>query len=391
MSDHTDLPDPTTLAREFRLDPDVAYLNHAAVAPWPARTAEAVARFAAENLQRGAQYYPRWLALERRLRERLARLLGAASADDIALLKSTSEGLSLVAHGLGWAGGENVVGVHADFPSNRVVWQSLTRYGVSFRGVDVVAATDPEQALIDACDRDTRLLAVSSVHFVTGLRLDLARLGAFCRRRGILFCVDAIQSLGAVPLDVDACEVDFLAADGHKWLTSPEGLAVFYCRPELRERLTLYQYGWHMLEHPGDYDRLDWQPAATAARFECGSPNMLGIHGMEASLSLIEEVGSARIATRLAERLAWLDERLRGRIDWRVATPSEPERRAGIFTLVPASPAIAEAAYQHLVARSVVCANRGGGIRFSPHWHTPTAVLERAALELAAFCASGSS
>ncbi|MFM1892165.1 MAG: hypothetical protein RLZ44_1242, partial [Pseudomonadota bacterium] len=296
----------TDYADEFPLAPDLAYLNHAAVAPWPRRAAAAVARFAEENLHQGARHYPAWLEVEQRLRERLARLLNAPSPDDIALLKNTSEGLSVVAHGLAWSAGDNVVGIHADFPSNRVVWESLGRCGVRFRGVDLNAAADPEQALIAACDRDTRLLAVSSVHYATGLRLDLERLGRHCRAHGILFCVDAIQSLGALPLDVQALGVDFVAADGHKWLLGPEGIAVFYCRPELRERLTLHQFGWHMLAHPGDYERLDWQPAASAKRFECGSPNMLGIHGLEASLALLQAVGPDKVMQCTLKNVSYL-------------------------------------------------------------------------------------
>jgi len=372
------------LAGQFALVPEVAYLNHAAVAPWPARATLAVTRFAEENLARGAQRYPEWLAVETRLRERLARLIGAGSPEDVALLKSTSEGLSLVAHGLGWRAGENVVGIAADFPSNRVVWQSLGRHGVSFRGVDVLTAVDPEQALMDACDAATRLLAVSSVHFATGLRLDLQRLGRFCRARAILFCVDAIQSLGAIPLDVADSHIDFLAADGHKWLTGPEGLAVFYCRPDLRERLTLYQFGWHMLDRPGDYDRLDWAPSSTATRFECGSSNMIAVHALEASVSLIEEVGVERIAERVAQKVAALDHALRGLPGWTAATPRDPARRAGIFTLVPSDPGKADATYRHLMANGVVCAHRGGGVRLSPHWYTPDSALERAVRELAA-------
>jgi len=376
-----DNPDPTPLAREFRLDPEVAYLNHAAVAPWPERTARAIARFAEENLRRGAQHYPQWLAVEQRLRGRLARLLGAHSPDDIALLKSTSEGLSLVAHGLAWADGDNVVGVQADFPSNRVVWQSLARYGVAFRGVDVVAAADPEQALMDACDRDTRLLAVSSVHFVTGLRLDLARLGAFCRQRGILFCVDAIQSLGALQFDVQACQADFVMADGHKWMLGPEGVALFYCRQSSMERLALKQYGWHMLEHYLDFDRHSWDVAGSARRFECGSPNMTGIHALHASLGLIHEIGMQAIENLVLENTRFmLDFFSQHAQHFRLLTPLDSTRHAGIVTFQPLQESAA-AVHRMLTGELVACALRGGGVRFSPHFYTPRKQLFRA-LEL---------
>ena len=152
---------------EFPLQPDISYLNHAAVSPWPSRTAAAIAGFARENEQLGASHYPRWMEVEQRLRQRLADLIGADSATDIALLKNTSEALSVVAHGIQWQAGENIVGIHRDFPSNRIVWESLSDQQVGFKPVDILTAEQPEQALMAACDRHTRLLAVSSVHYAT--------------------------------------------------------------------------------------------------------------------------------------------------------------------------------------------------------------------------------
>ncbi|MDX1594634.1 MAG: aminotransferase class V-fold PLP-dependent enzyme, partial [Gammaproteobacteria bacterium] len=275
---------------EFDQAPGLVYLNHAAVAPWPERTRAAVARFAAENQLRGAQHYRDWLGVERRLRGQLRRLVNADHDDEIALLKSTSEGLSVIAHGLDWQPGENVVTAREEFPSNRVAWQSLAPRGVTTRLVPLAGSGDPEAALFASVDDATRLISISAVQYADGLRMDLPRIGEFCRDRGILFCVDAIQQLGALPFDVAGIGADFVVADGHKWLLAPEGLALFYCRREHLERLALHQFGWHMVAERGDYERLDWQPAADAQRFECGSPNMLGIHALSASLSLLEEV-----------------------------------------------------------------------------------------------------
>lgn len=375
------------LDHEFPLDPELCYLNHAAVAPWPRRAADAVQAFAEENATQGAAHYPRWMVVERRLRERLARLIGAGAAEDIALVKNTSEGLSLVAHGLDWQAGDRIVGIHADFPSNRVVWQSLAERGVEFVGVDVVDCADsedgPEAALEAACDEHTRLMAVSSVHYATGQRLDLVRLGDFCRAHDILFCIDAIQGLGALSFKLGEVQADFVAADGHKWLLGPEGLGLFYVRPELRDSLRLYQYGWHMLEASGDYDRLDWRPSPSASRFEAGSPNLLGAHALEASLSLLEEVGMDQVEMRLLERVDYLRARI-GAIDGievlspgASSVPGRPERRSGILTFRHAR-RDAASLYRSLMAAGVVCAARGGGVRVSPHFYTPQSVLDRA-------------
>ncbi|MNH22896.1 putative cysteine desulfurase [compost metagenome] len=134
------------------------------------------------------------------------------------------------------------------------------------------------------------------MQFGSGLRLDLTRLGQGCRARKVLFCVDAIQQIGALPFDVQRYECDFAMADGHKWMLGPEGLGVFYCRAALRPQLRLNAYGWHMLDNMGDFERRQWQPARSARRFECGSPNMLGACALEASLSLLEEVGMDEVA-----------------------------------------------------------------------------------------------
>ena len=364
------------MTSEFDLSDDILYLNHAAIAPWPRRTVQAIQRFAAELGSSGSQHYVQWLATEARLRERLAALIGAESPADIALTKSTSEALSMVAQGLPWEAGDSVVGIAQEFPSNRIVWESLASRGVSWRELDLYASVDPEADLLALCDERTRLVAVSWVQYARGLRLDLERLGSACRERGILLCVDGIQGLGALPFDLTRIPADFVAADGHKWMLGPEGLALFWCRPELHASLRLTQFGWHMVEDMGDFDRRDWRPATGARRFECGSPNLLGAHALEASLSLIEECGMDATARAVVERA----DRLIDLIDahgLELLSPRTPARRAGIVTFrVPGVDS--QALTQSLMRQQVMCASRGGGVRFSPHFYTPLEQLQRA-------------
>ncbi|RRV42971.1 aminotransferase class V-fold PLP-dependent enzyme [Pseudomonas sp. p106] len=361
---------------EFDQAPGLRYLNHAAIAPWPRRASEAVARFARENVNLGASDYPAWLATERRLRERLARLLNAPSRGDIALVKNTSEALSLVAFGLDWQPGDQVVISDEEFPSNRVVWEALTD-----RGVEVVQASlagaDPEASLLAACNRRTRLLAVSAVQFGSGLRLDLTRLGQGCRARKVLFCVDAIQQIGALPFDVQRYECDFAMADGHKWMLGPEGLGVFYCRAALRPQLRLNAYGWHMLDNLGDFERRQWQPARSARRFECGSPNMLGACALEASLSLLEEVGMDEVARQLQQRVEQLHQGLAGISGVQLHSPDSPERRGGIVTFSICGQNSADI-HRSLTAERTICALRGPGVRFSPHFYTSERLIDEA-------------
>lgn len=356
---------------EFALEPGLIYLNHAAVAPWPQRTVQAVHAFACENGQLGSRNYPRWLHTEGLLRTQLATLLNARSSAEIALLKSTSEALSVVAWGLPWQAGDTVIISEGEFPSNRVVWESLEILGVRTRKVNLLHGDTPEQALIDAMDEHTRLLSVSSVQYGSGLRLDLETLGAACRDHGVLFCIDAIQSLGAHQLDVQACQADFVMADGHKWLLGPEGLAVFYCRREVMDRLVLRQYGWHMLAAAGKFDDDSREPAPDAHRFECGSPNMLGIHALHASLSLILDTGMEVIEALVTENTRFMHAYFAERDDrFSVLTPDIPGRYAGIFTFSPRTESV-DMLFTMLQQHGVACALRGGGIRFSPHYYTP--------------------
>ncbi|GLZ89253.1 hypothetical protein Pres01_53040 [Metapseudomonas resinovorans] len=362
------------LQDEFAHADGLRYLNHAAVAPWPKRATRAVQSFAEENWRLGARDYPDWLTVERRLRERLARLLNSPTTADLALVKNTSEALSFVAFGLDWTAGDQVIISDQEFPSNRVVWEALKRFGVETVQVSLDGA-DPEGALLAACGPRTRQLSISAVQYASGLRLDLHRLGHECRRLGVLFCVDAIQQLGALPFDVQAIDCAFAMADGHKWMLGPEGLGVFYCRSDLREQLKLHEYGWHMLEHPGEYERVDWEPSRTARRFECGSPNMLGAMALEASLSLLEEVGMDQVAAALAERVQWLQDGLAQIPGTQLLSPLNPLRRAGILSF-RLDGWDNQVLFERLRAEQVVCAQRGGGIRFSPHFYTESRVID---------------
>ena len=221
----------------FPVTRTLAYLNHAGVAPISTRVAEALARYSAEATDRGAFDYQRSYDAEvERVRGRAARLLGAG-IDEIAFAKNTSEGLGMVAAGLDWQRGDRVVTCDLEYPSNVYAWWNLRPHGVETVMLRSRDGRLPLESVEEALRHPrTRLLALSSVEFGSGARNDLPTLGRLCRERGVLFCVDAIQSLGCFPLDVAECHVDFLAADGHKWLLSVEGCGLFFCRRALLAR-----------------------------------------------------------------------------------------------------------------------------------------------------------
>jgi selenocysteine lyase/cysteine desulfurase len=314
----------------------------------------------------------------------LARMLNAASADDIALLKNTTEGICTVANGLEWRRGDNVVIPKGEFPSNRLPWLALQRHGVEVREVDIRATAEPEKALLERMDARTRLLSVSAVQWTDGLKLKLEVLGAACKSNGVFFFVDAIQQLGAQRVDVQACEIDCLAADGHKWLLAPEGIAVFYCSKRAREALQLQQLGWHMVDDSLRFDRETWPPSETAVRFEAGSPNMLGQVAMHASVGLLLDAGTAEIEARVAENSRMLALALADIRGVELVRPFDPGRISGIVSFRMPGKDLAEV-HQALKNAQIVCAVRGKAIRLSPHFYQSGAPIQRmlAALETA--------
>jgi len=365
------------LASEFPLDPDVLHLNHAGVGPWPQTTVDAITRFAEENLRRGSEHFQAWVQTETKLRGQLRALINAESSNEIALLKSTSEALSVVAYGIDWQLGDRILTFRQEFPSNRIVWESLQmRYGVEVVEIDLAAHEAPEAAIEEELERGARLVAVSAVQYADGLRIDLERIGQACRSAGALFSVDGIQHIGALPFDVRSIGADFVAADGHKWMLAPEGLALFYCRAELRAQLVLRQYGWHMVEAMGDFDAPRWEPAESGRRFESGSANNLGIHALSASVGLLLDAGVDAVGEAVLENSRYVVESLEAK-GFEIVSDRSPERCSGIVTFRHRDVDSA-ALYRELQAAGVMCALRGGGVRFSPHFYTPRDVIDAA-------------
>ena len=368
----------TAYSSDFSLKNNIFYLNHAAVSPWPLKTAEIVKQFADENALLGAKNYLQWVKIEQQLRENITQLINAPSSDDITLVKNTSEALSFVAYGLNWKAGDNIVIARQEFPSNRIVWQSLEAQDVEVKLVDLYqSGNTPEDNLIAAIDNKTRLLSVSSVQYADGFRMNLEKLGHYCKAHNILYCVDAIQSIGALSFDVQAINADFVMADGHKWLMSPEGLGLFYCRQDCRKKMQLTQFGWRMVENQFDFDSLSWSAAETGRKFECGSPNMLGIHALNSSITLILERKTEFIEQLVVKNSRYIVKKLETIPEITVQSDTSDNRISGIVSFrhnsIPS-----ETLYNELMAQNVICAMRHGNVRFSPHYYTSEDVINGA-------------
>jgi len=354
------------VSREFPVLQELTFLNHAGVSPLPTRSAQAMRDVITELERFGPFYQKKDQQRMEWLRGAAAKLL-ACSADEIAFVKNTTQGLCLVAEGLDWRAGDNVVTAAHEFPANVYPWRSLARRGVELRIVPERNHAFEVEDFARAMDDRTRLVTVSAVEFSTGFRMPLEDLGRLCRQRGALFCVDAIQALGGMAIHVERCAIDFLSADGHKWLLGPEGFGIFYCRRSRIEALSNCVLGWVGVEHPSDYDHTDQPWVSTARRFEEGSHNLIGAVGLAASVELLQEVGIEEIEKRILaltrHLIAGLDER-----GCELFTPREDQRRLGIVSFRDPNEPSAQL-FSRLLERKIIAAHRRGWVRISPHFY----------------------
>jgi selenocysteine lyase/cysteine desulfurase len=328
----------------------------------------AVSEFAQKNHESGPLVYRLWMDNADCLRDLVANMLNAASAKEISLLKNTTDGINVLANGVDWQVGDNIVTTAGDFPSNRLPWEALADRGVELRSVELRSNSDPETALLNAMDERTRLLAVSSVQWTDGFRLNLEPLGAACRAGDVLFFVDAIQHFGALRLDVRKDNIDLVSAGSHKWQMGPEGMAVFYCRDEVREKLHPPQIGWHMLEDRLAFDVPGRAVEASGRRFEAGTPNRLGQVALRASLDLLRKTGLDLVEASVLANTEQLMRGLSVISGIELVSETALNRRSGIVAFgVHGQPV--ESILAGLRKTDVIAIRRGNWVRLSPHFY----------------------
>lgn len=374
------LNDETLRRAAFPACRDRIFFAHAAVAPIPEVAVEAMEEFNRASATGELDYGEVFLRRMDRVRGAAARLFGG-DADEFALLGPTSLGLSLVANGLEWKEGDEVVTYLDDYPANVYPWKQLERLGVRvvYLHPGETGAITPE-LVRDAITPRTRLLALASCHFLTGYRLDIAAVGSIARKHGTLFCLDAIQTAGAFP--TPAGEVDFLSADSHKWMLGPSAAGVFYVAKSRQELLRPSLYGAWNVVSPNFIarDGITFEPGAR--RYEPGVLNASGLLGMEASIDLLTGFGIDRISVRLLELKAHLCEGL-DRIGLKVVGPREGTAASGITSCIdPVRPDRIGELYHRLYGAGVVASfrhDREGRpyLRFSPHFYNTHAEIER--------------
>jgi cysteine desulfurase / selenocysteine lyase len=361
---------------------EAIFLNHASTGPHPERTLRALHEYTSLRAQPWKVDLEMQFGTLRRSRELCAALIGA-SADEIACMVNTTYGLNLAARALPLHAGDTVLTFDREFPANIYPWMALERSkGVRLQRIPFVDGMPDEETLLRELERpDVKAVSISWVQFAAGCRADLARIGRACRERGKWFVVDAIQGVGAAMLDVKTCGIDILACGGQKWLLSPWGSGFVYVREELVHTLEPVAVGWMATRASEDFSRLvdyDLTYFDNARRFEVITLPYQDFYGLNASLSLIHELGLDHVAAHIESLADIIVDWARDHAGVKLVTPAERAKRAGIVGVAPRNP---EQAFDRLTKAGVVCSLREGAIRLSPHCYTTKDEVERA-LEL---------
>jgi cysteine desulfurase/selenocysteine lyase len=351
----------------FPMTGRVVYLNHAAISPPPVPTIEAVTAQMSDVAENGSLNYRKWVAVREHARKLAAEMIGAPEAHQIAFMRNTSDGLSTIANGLKWRAGDNIVTFRREFPSNVYPWLRLREtHGVEVRFCEERDGRISAEELISLIDSRTRLVAISQVQYASGFRADLERIGRAARSYDALLVVDVIQSMGALPINVEAELIDAAAGACHKWLLTPEGVGLLYLSDRARELIEPTLVGWSSVPVPEDYNNFEQGWARGTLAWETGTAATPLIHGLEASLRLLTETGIERIAAHLSELTDYLCERLRG-LDYQIISSRLEGEKSQIVCLQPKDGWTAMSLYAHLRKRDIVVAPRGSRLRIAPH------------------------
>jgi len=355
---------------EFPITGELIYLNHAAVAPLCGRAADAMKDLVEDASNYGSLHYGEWLETYQGLREAAARLINASPAE-IAIMKNTSEGIATVAQGLDWKPGDRVVAFREEFPANYYPWKRLENRGVHLIWLSIYDPIEKIAASIEGA----RLLAISFVKYLSGYRVDLKTIGEICRQHGCFFFVDAIQGMGAFPIDVEAWHVDGLSSDGHKWMLGPEGNAVLYVRRKWLDAIEPVEFGWMNPASYADYGSRDMTLRADAGRYECGTLNTAGCFGLRAAIEFLLDVRVENVAGAVLALTDQLESGLRDK-GYEVMIDRTRETASGIISFRHPS-MDCRAIVSGLKRDRILAAPRQGWVRMSPHFYISPEDIEQ--------------
>jgi selenocysteine lyase/cysteine desulfurase len=352
---------------EFPVKKRMTYLNNASIAPLSTRVIAAVNDFMNDVRDNGRNNYPNWCHfVDNVVKERIAGLIGA-DRSEIAFVKNTTEGILIVANGLDWKGGDNVIIADIEYPSNVYCWMNLARRGVDIKWIKTKRGRILVDDIKNLIDDRTRLVSLSAVQFSNGFRLDLERASGVCREKGVLLNLDAIQCVGALHMDLSEYPIDFLSAGGHKWLLGPIGTGIFYCRKESMEHLHPWNVGYHSVNKSEDHLDYELSFRSNAGRFEEAIVNFPGIWGLDAAIGMILEVGTKRIENHILNLTSFAIDGLESK-GYEIVSSKEERERSGILSFEHPEISSQEIC-DRLKEANVHLAVRGGALRISPSFY----------------------
>ncbi len=349
---------------QFPVLDQLVYLNHAGVAPLCRAAADAMKNLADDACLYGSLHYSQWLDAYEGVRDAAATLIHS-DRSEIAIVKNTSEGIATVAMGIDWRAGDKVVAFHEEFPANYYVWKQLEGRGIEVVWLSCTASLEA----IDRATKGARLLAISYVQYLSGFRADLNAIGEICHRHGCFFFVDAIQGLGAFPVDVRTARIDALSADGHKWLLGPEGCGILYVRRDLQDEIKPVEFGWTNVAGYNDYSSRDMTLRPDAGRYECGTLNTIGCFGLRAALDFVNSVGPEVIGPQVQALADEVYEGVRAK-GFEVLGTRTPNNGAGIVSFRKEG-VDSRLIVSRLKDKGFIAAPRQGWVRVSPHFYIP--------------------
>jgi cysteine desulfurase/selenocysteine lyase len=358
---------PTEYRPHFPITERYVYLNHASVSPLSIDVRNAMVHMMDGIIHHADRNFQEWEQSNHHARCAAARLVNA-QPQEIAFLRNTSEALSVLANGVTWQSGDNIVSLAMEFPANIYPWLRLVRESqVELRLQEAHNDWVDTEELLSRVDERTRLVTVSWVEFGTGQRLDIKRIGRFCRERDILFVVDAVQGLGALKLDVQENCVDAFAAGAHKFLLGPKGVALLYVSDRVIDRIRPTTVGWTAVKNYKDYLTHDLDFRDGAIRFEGGTLNEAGICGLGRSIDLLLAADPIRIERHLLSLNEYATQKLIER-GYDVFNSARREERSAIVVCQHPDRS-AEEICSCLNAHNIIVSARLGLLRIAPHFY----------------------
>ncbi len=347
------------------LDKGIIYFNHASTGPFSSLVTHRLTELLKEKSESNIDDYSSFLKTAEETKDLLAKLINC-NVDRTAFVDNTSNGINIIAQSIEWKKGDRILLNDVEFPANVYPFLNLKRFGVEVDFVKSLNGIVAAEQIIDSVKPETRLISVSFVQFLSGYKIDLDKIGNYCRANNIIFCVDGIQGIGAVNIDVQKSKIDFLSCGTQKWLLGMQGLAFIYIDENLQRNISPANVGW--LSVNDAWNLLDYKMdlKTSANVFQGGTLNSFGIYAFNTSLKLFNDFGFKNVENQVLSNTKYFLEKLRGLEINTLLSDCNEDNLAGIITFKPGNP---EKVFEELNKRKIICSLREGLIRFSPHFY----------------------